>query len=198
MEFIDFEATEEFNQQNKDLIFSDDENNDGKVAGNFMDDAKEFDNSEPSFYRKFDNQVKDPRVDIYEESDDEDFSDTRDMQPELYAIEDREKVIFDEFSGYEKSVEKFKKSLASFSDSDRENSFFDAVIYGLMSNLTEKNITKDKVESVLGEEFYKVFCESKESLKLDTSIFVSFNKCALVNDLLTTTKFFSKVLREKR
>ena len=79
------------------------------------------------------------------------------MQPELYAIEDREKIIFDEFSGYEKSVEKFKKSLASFSDSDRENSFFDAVIYNLMSNLTEKNITKDKVEGVLGEEFYKVF-----------------------------------------
>ena len=45
------------------------------------------------------------------------------MQPELYAIEDREKVIFDEFSGYEKSVEKFKKSVASFSDNDKENFF---------------------------------------------------------------------------
>ena len=76
MEFIDFEATEELNQQNEDLIFSDDEN---KVTGNFVYDTKEIDNSEPSFCRKFDNQVKDPRVAIYEESDDEDFLDTRDM-----------------------------------------------------------------------------------------------------------------------
>ena len=55
----------------------------------------------------------------------------------LYAIEDRERVIFDEFSGYEKSVEKFKKSLSSFSDTNNENSFFDAVIYNLMFKLTE-------------------------------------------------------------
>ena len=37
MEFIDFEANEELNQQNEDLIFSDDEN---KVTGNFVDDTK--------------------------------------------------------------------------------------------------------------------------------------------------------------
>ena len=65
-------------------------------------------------------------------SDDETFLDTRDLQPELYAIEDRERTIFDEFCGYEKSVKKFKKSLSSFSDTNNENSFFDAVMYGLM------------------------------------------------------------------
>ena len=58
----------------------------------------------------------------------------------LYAIEDRERVIFDEFSGYEKSVEMFKKSLSSFSDTNNENSFFDAVIYNLMFKLTEGKI----------------------------------------------------------
>ena len=114
------------------------------------------------------------------------------FQIQLYAIKDREKVIFDEFSGYENSVEKFKKSLASFSDSDRENYFFNTVIYGFVSNRTEKKyITKDKGESVLGGEFYKAFCESNESLKPDTSMFFFFfNKCALVNDFLAKQNFF--------
>ena len=49
MKFIDFEATEEFKQQNEDLIFSDDENDDGKITGSFIDDTKEIDSSEPTF-----------------------------------------------------------------------------------------------------------------------------------------------------
>ena len=99
MEFIDIEATEEFSQEKEDLIFSDDDNNEGKVTGNFIDDTKEIDNDKPSFYRKLNNQVKDFRVAIYEKNDDEDFLDTRDIQPEFYEIENREKVIFDEFPG---------------------------------------------------------------------------------------------------
>ena len=95
--------------------------------------------------------------------------DSRDLQPELYAIEDREKMIFDEFSGFEKSVEKFKRSLSSFSDSSKETSFFEAAIYGLLFKLSDgKSLGKDKVESVLGGDFYKDFCEVKDQLKLDT------------------------------
>ena len=67
---------------------------------NFIDDTEQ-ETSEPSFYRQFVNQTKDPQVSIYKESDDETFQDTRDLQPELYAIENREKVISDEFAGYE-------------------------------------------------------------------------------------------------
>ena len=124
MEFIDFEASE-IDQQNEDLVFSDDENQDnGKVTDNFVDDSEQVNESNLSFCRRFANQTKDPRVAIYEESADETFLDTRDIQPELYVIEDRERVIFDESSAYEKSVEKFKKSLYSFSDTNNENSFF--------------------------------------------------------------------------
>ena len=127
-------------------------------------------------------------------SDDETFLDTRDLcnhiKPELYAIEERERVIFDEFSGCEKSVEKFKKSLSSFSDTNNENSFFDAVTYGLMFKLIEgKIISRDKVESVLEVEFYKDFCEIKDQLQLDTSIYRFFDKCALVNEFLTKKNF---------
>lgn len=59
-----------------------------------------------------------------------------------------------------------------FKESNKENSFFDVFTYGLMSNLTEeKNISRYKDESVLEEEFYKYFCESKELLRLDTSLY---------------------------
>ena len=96
-----FEASET-DQQNEDLVFSDDENKDnGKVEDNFADDSEQVDESDFSFYR-FANQTKDPRVAIYEESDDKTFLDTRGFQPELRATEHRENVIFNEFSGYEK------------------------------------------------------------------------------------------------
>ena len=194
MEFINFQGSE-IDQQNVDLVVSDDENKDnGKVTDNFVDDGEQVNESNLRFYRRFANQTKDPRVAIYEESDDETFLDIRDLQPELYAIEDRERVIFDEFSGYEKSVEKFKKSLSSFSDTNSENSFFDAVIYGLMFKLTEgKIVSRDKVESILEAEFYKDFCEVKDQLQLDTSMYGFFDKCALANEFLTK-KFFPKVL----
>ena len=106
-------------------------------------------------------------------------------------------MIFDEFSGYETSVEKFKKSLSSFSDTNNENSFFDAVTYGLMFKLIEgKIISRDKVESVLEVEFYKDFCEIKDQLQLDTSIYRFFDKCALVNEFLTKKKFSLSFMRE--
>ena len=149
--------------------------------------------SELSFYWKFVNQTKDPRLAIYEEGDDETFVDTKDLQPELYAVENRDVVIFDEFTGYEKYVTKFQKSLSSFEDSGTENSFFDAVIYGLLFKLPEgKSLAKDKVESVLGTEFYKDFCDVKDKLKLDTSMYGFFDRCTLANELLAKEIFFLK------
>ena len=111
MDFTNFEAMHT-DQQSKDLIFSDDENKDsGKVKNNFLDD-REQKQSELSFYIKFFNQTKDPKIAIYEEIDDETFVDTTDLQPEMYAAENRDDVIFDEFTGYEMYVTKFRKSLS--------------------------------------------------------------------------------------
>ena len=162
MEFTDFEASE-IDQENEDLVFSGDENKDnGKVTDNFVDDSEQVNESNLSFCRGFTNQTKDPRVAIYKESDDETYLNTRGLQLELYLIEERERVIFDEFSEYEKSVEKFKKLLSSFSDTNNENSFFDVVIYGLMFKLTEgKIVAKDTVESALEVEFTRIFAKSK-------------------------------------
>ena len=194
MDFIDFEAMET-DQQNEDLIFSNDENKDsGKVDMNFIGDS-ELKESEPSFYRNFVDQRKDPRIAVYEEGDDETFVDTRDLHTELYAVKNSDNVIFDEFSGYGKCVHKFKKSLSSFDDSKTENFFFDAVIYGLLFKLTEgKSFTKDKVESILRREVYKDFCDVKDRLKLDALVYRFFDKCAQTNELLAKKTFFFKVL----
>ena len=82
MTFINFEASEEL--KNEDLIFSVDENNNGKEnAVNFMDDSAEVNDNEPSFYGQLAKQIQNFKVAIYDESDDEDFLDVRDLQPEL-------------------------------------------------------------------------------------------------------------------
>ena len=122
MDFIDFEAIED--GCNEDLIFSDDGNKDiSKVDDTFIDDSKQKEN-EPDFYgsidqkrdlnelgsyKKFVNQTRDLREAIYGESDNVTFVDKRDLQPELYPVESRESVIFDDFLGHEKFAEKFKK-----------------------------------------------------------------------------------------
>ena len=51
---------------------------------------------------------------------------------------------------FEKSVEKFKKTLKNFEDS--EDQFFDAIIYGMMS-YKSKIINKNKIVEVLAEDF---------------------------------------------
>lgn len=80
------------------------------------------------------------------------------MQPELYAVENRDKKF--------KKIQKFKKSLPSFNDNKAENFFFDAIIYGVVFKLSEdKSLTRGKVEGVLGR---GNFCDVKDQLKLET------------------------------
>ena len=89
-------------------------------------------------------------------------------------------MIFGESSGYEKSVEKLKKSLSSFTNTSSEDSFFDAVIFGLIFKFTEgKTTSRDKVENVLGVDLYKDFCEVKGQLQLNTSMYGFFHKCVV-------------------
>ena len=139
MEFIEFE-TSEADQQNEDIVFSDNENKEnGKIDENFVDDNKQPNKSDLSFYRKFANQVKDSTFAIYEESDDEAFLGTRDLQLELYAIEYRESATFPESSGYKRFIEKFKKCFSCFTGTGNENSFFEAIILVLHLDLQSEN-----------------------------------------------------------
>ena len=114
MDFIQFEAIDE-SQQNETIDFLDDDDdektdqdknfiNDSKQPMEVMSFYRKLDPENINHYNKFPNQTKDPRVAVYE--DDEVFFGTEDTQPELYAPEDRECVEFDEFGGFRKSVQK--------------------------------------------------------------------------------------------
>ena len=48
---------------------------------------------------------------------------------------------FDEFEGYEKATEKFKKSLCSI-ERDSKDSFYNAILYGLVYMLKKKKSIK--------------------------------------------------------
>ena len=122
MEFIDIEGTED-SQENQPLVFSDDdEETTNDEINNFIVDS-ELPREDVSFYRKlgpdnlhhyhkFPNHTIDPRIATYK--NDELYFAEEDQQPELYRSENRDRVEFDKFSGFEKSVTKFKKTLKNF------------------------------------------------------------------------------------
>ena len=66
-----------------------------------------------------------------------------DTQLDLYAPENRGIIDFDFFKRSEKSVSDFKKTLQNV-DGEGENSFFDSVIYGLMSRKIEGKKNKKR------------------------------------------------------
>ena len=145
-------------------------------------------------YNKFPNQTRNPRDAVYE--DDEMFFGTEETQPELFAPENREYVEFYKFEGFENSVKKFKDRLQNFKNTD--NPFFDSILYGVMFKISEgKILENNKVNDVLGKNFYEELLEIKDDIQLDKILFEYFGRCFLVNIVLGKYNFFLKVF-EKR
>ena len=148
MEFISKEAEEheKITHEMDDFI---DDNTQPQEGVSFY---RQRDPSNIKDYPKFNGQIRDPIEAIHE--DNIPFYGHEDQQPELYAPEDRGHVSFTKFKGFEKSIEKFKKTLKNFKDS--ENQLFDAVIYGIMFNKCNgEQVAKEKIIEVLGENFFK-------------------------------------------
>lgn len=123
MEHIDFEA--EASNEDQMLSFSSDENDEDNRS--FIDNG-EVENQMPRFYRKFFNQTRDPAGTVFD--DDQSHLYTRDLQLELFIIEDRGGVEFDRSDDSDKRAEKFEKSLLSFDRENIKDSFFYVVLYG--------------------------------------------------------------------
>ena len=84
-----------------------------------------------------------------------------------------------------------KKTLKNFNDSD--NSFFDAIIYGIMFYKSEgKILKKSKIAEVLGSDFYNELLEIKDEGKLDRTIFAYFDTCFRVNKVFSNHNFLLK------
>ena len=130
-----------------------------------------------TFYRKFVNQTRDPAEVVL--GDDGSHLDSREKYTarNVQHWKKRWDCIW-WFWWLRKCSEHFKRSLLSFEASEN-NSYFDAVICGLMFRLTEENITREQVKTVLGNKFYKDFCKSKELLTRDDSVHSFFKTCSM-------------------
>ena len=124
--------------------------------------------------------------------------DIQDLQPEMYWKIDRSFVEFDEFDGYEKVAEKFKKSLCTF-QTDSKDSFYNAVIYGLIVKLSEnKEANRNIVEQILGKEFFSEDIQKmKELLQYDISFCNFEKKCYAAKKILSKEKLFLRVYEQR-
>ena len=131
MDYVDFEGeVENANASDEKLIFSENLNDD-----KFIDDNIQEKSDSPSFC-KFVNQTRDPAETLND--NDKSKLDVRDLEPEIFYHIKREFVEFDEFDGYQKCANKLKKKFCSF-QGDLKDSFFDAILYGLLFKFSEYN-----------------------------------------------------------
>ena len=194
----------EESQKNQPLKFLGDEEMTNDEMENFIDDREQL-REDVSFYRKLDpdnlddyhkflNQTRDPRVAIYE--DNEMYFGEEDKQLELYDPENRQRVEFDKFPGFEKSVKKFLGTLKNFDNSD--NLFFDSTIYGFMHHKSDgKILDKSKAKDVLGNDFYVSHSKIKNHIQLDRTLFGYFNRCFLADQILAKHDFFLKLFEKE-
>ena len=201
MEFISTEA-----EENGPLAFSDDEEDEKTTdeLDDFIDDSTQ-PQEDVSFYRqldpnniedypKFHGQTRDPIEAIY--VDDTPFYGHEDQQPEPHAPEDREHVSFDKFEGFERSIEKFKKTLKNFKDS--KNQLFDAVIYGIMYHKCNgEQVVKEKIIEVLGENLFNDLKEIEGEVELDRTLFGYFDRCFKLNEVLAKHNYFLKFFERR-
>ena len=109
--------------------------------------------------------------------------------PELFDPEEREDVTFDSFESDHDKATKFKQSLACFPDV--ENHFFYAVIYGILfDKLKGQDVKLEKARQTLGEKFFIKLMQIEPTVMLDHSIFGYFERCRLVNDILSEHNYF--------
>ena len=69
-----------------------------------MDGSSEVGDQEPNFFRKFSNQTRDPAEAVFDE--DESHLDTRDLQPEMFSIEERSLMSLKEAVNVQNSLKK--------------------------------------------------------------------------------------------
>ena len=129
MEFIESEAVVD----DYKLSFSDSENEEMIDDNNddFIDNRPQFEDE--SFYRQIGNQFANQNKNLKEAIFEQNYLlyETDAMQPALYNPVSRDLVTFDNFEGSDKSLQRFKKTLKNFGDSENQL-FIDSVIYGIV------------------------------------------------------------------
>ena len=117
---------------------------------------------------------------------------------------DETEYKYDEFSGFEKRIRKFKQDLKIFEEESKD-SFYHAILYDTYYFLLEEKQTCDfccdqqKLGEVLGWDFFDKLEAIKQSLQHDLSLSTCETQCHVENDLLMSKNLFLRVeeLREK-
>ena len=119
-----------------------------------------------------------------------------DSQPELFDPVSRNLVVFDRFEGSKEQVDRFKKTLKNFGDN--ENQFFESVIYGVMFHKSNGEILDQaRIIEVLGEDFNNDLFNVNNKVKLDRTIFGYFDRCMILNKILSKYNFFVKFFERR-
>ena len=116
----------------------------------------------------------------------------------MYICEPKENVEFDNFEESAKLSEKFKKSLHTFEEVDEEDSFFCAILFGLLTKFSNNgSFNEQPAAEILGQKFAKKLLSEKENLRLDDCHESLFNKCHMVNELIEEKGLFSSVYERR-
>ena len=143
-------------------------------------------------YPRFHGQVRNHLEAIY--SDCESYY-SENEQPELFAPENRDKVAFGRFKGFEKSADIFKKTLLNFENV--KNHLYSSVIYGLMFYKGQTEPDREKAQEVLGDDLYFELLRIKPETLLDKTLFVFFDRCLKINEVLAKHGFFLKFFKRR-
>ena len=191
MDFILNEAIQEDDEFK--LVFSDDsegEFSEEEQELNFTDDDEGEEQEEASFYRNVDNNERVKFSNFI--NPDKVVNESEDM-PELFDPEKRKDVEFHLFDNYSDKSQIFENSFLRFGDVD--NQLFYAVLYGIMyCKLSGLSVELQFAERVLGSELFIELKKTKKSTVLDLSIFVFFDRCQVINEVLSEYGFFFEIL----
>ena len=109
--------------------------------------------------------------------------------PELFDPENREDVTFNSFESHRDEADLFLKSLLCFSEV--ENHFFYAVIYGLLFDKLDGVYVKlENAKEILGDIVFNKLMQIEPAVMLDHSIFGYFERCSLINEILSEHNHF--------
>ena len=147
MEFVDFKAEVVDDTAKLELDYEED------IYKIFLDDRQQEQDTSINFYRKFQNQPHEISDALNDRSEDNCKLNIRDLQPEMYWEIYRDCTQFDEFEDYKNVTKRFKKILCSF-ERDSKDSFYNAILYGLVRKLLqnkEKKVHKNIIQQIPGK-----------------------------------------------
>ena len=121
----------------------------------------------------------------------------------LFDFVDEVNYEFYEFFGFEERIHKFNQELKIF-ERESKDSFYFSILFAIYYHLIERKEDFDfcqdeqKLQEVLGKDFFEKLKSKKESLQFDLSLWTFETQCHVANDLLMKKKLFLQVYESRK